>query len=383
MKIALMPYILVVVIAVTLCRVEEAAYAFHESSDSCPGCHNWASSEDTSSGPRTVTSNPYNLIGSDQGSTCLRCHAAPSNEVLSREHYVMSISTGTVIPTGRTPGGDFAWLKVGNTTVNPGTLHGHNIVAQDYGLYPSTMYAEAPGGSYPASQLACSSCHDPHGVAVSYRRLGGAGYSPKSTPEITFTNPAPIAVAPLKYNRSEAKADTRVAYGKGMSDWCRNCHPHDKSHPSGDIAKLSKEVASNYNSFINSGNYAGKRETAYTSLVPFEEGTDDLSILSSHATYDNSQMGGPKTGNENVMCLSCHRAHASGWPHMIRYNTKSYYMVVDGEYPGTDAGSQQGKDPKFNLGYTQAQIQAAYYDRPASMFATMQRSLCNKCHIKD
>jgi hypothetical protein len=291
--------------------------------------------------------------------------------------------TSTVMPAGRTPGGDFAWLKVGNAAVNPGPFHGHNIVAQDYGLEASAIYFEAPGGSYPSSNLACSSCHDPHGIAVFYRRLGGVGYSSKSTLDKAFTKPAPIAVAPLKYNRSEESTDTRVAYGKGMSEWCRNCHPLDQSHPSGENSKLPKDVVSNYNTFINSNNYAGKQETAYTSLVPFEEGTDDYAILSSHARYDNSQMGGPKTGYETVMCLTCHRAHASGWPNMFRWNSKGYYMVVNGEYPGIDAGTERGKDLQFNLGYTQAQVRAANYDRPASLYAAMQRSLCSKCHLKD
>jgi len=397
MKISIMSYVLVIVIAVMLSGGAETVYAFHDSADSCPGCHNWSASSGTSSGTSTsgqiissgsttVTSHPYNLIGSDQSSTCLRCHAAPYNQVLSQEHYVMSIFTNvtsSVIPAGRTPGGDFAWIKVGNAAVNPASYHGHNIVALDYGLEASADYVEAPGGSYPSSSLACSSCHDPHGTGVSYRRLGGVGYTSKGAPDKAFTKSAPIAVAPSKYNRSEASTDTRVAYGKGMSEWCKNCHPLDQSHPSGDYSKLTKDLVSNYNTFINTNNYAGKQETAYTSLVPFEEGSDDTAILSSHAKYDNSQMGGPKTGNENVMCLTCHRAHASGWPHIFRWNSKGFYMVVDGAYPGIDAGTEGGKDLQVNLGYTQAQTRAAYYDRPASRYASMQKSLCNKCHLKD
>jgi len=207
---------------------------------------------------------------------------------------------------------------------------------------------------------------------------------PKSTPGKAFTKAAPIAVAPLIYNRSEASTDTRVAYGKGMSEWCQNCHPLDRSHPAGANAILRREVVSNYNTFIGSGNYTGKQATAYTSLVPFEEGSDDYALLSSHARIDNSQMGGPNTGNENVMCLTCHRAHASAWPQMFRWNFKSDYIVVNGEYPGIDdAGTERGKDRRLNLGYTQQQVQAAYYDRPASMFAEWQKNLCNKCHPKD
>ena len=30
-----------------------------------------------------------------------------------------------------------------------------------------------------------------------------------------------------------------------------------------------------------------------------------------------------------------------------------------------------------------AQVQAAYYDRPVTVFGANQRSLCNKCHAQD
>ena len=33
--------------------------------------------------------------------------------------------------------------------------------------------------------------------------------------------------------------------------------------------------------------------------------------------------------------------------------------------------------------HTAAEVEDSYYDRPATVFAASQRSLCNKCHIKD
>ena len=76
-----------------------------------------------------------------------------------------------------TPGGDFAWLKktmnvtIRGTTAldgNRGERHGHNIVAADFGYVADAVLTAAPGGTYPAANLACSSCHDPHGR---YRRF--------------------------------------------------------------------------------------------------------------------------------------------------------------------------------------------------------------------
>ena len=49
-----------------------------------------------------------------------------------------------------------------------------------------------------------------------YRLLGGAGYQdPSST--VAFGSNPPLAVAPSTYNRTEASTETRVAYGKGVS----------------------------------------------------------------------------------------------------------------------------------------------------------------------
>jgi hypothetical protein len=68
------------------------------------------------------------------------------------------------------PAGDFAWLKMTTTrkirntpTTWEGDRHGHNIIAVDFGYSADKVQQTAPGGSYPASNLACSSCHDPHG----------------------------------------------------------------------------------------------------------------------------------------------------------------------------------------------------------------------------
>jgi len=36
------------------------------------------------------------------------------------------------------------------------------------------------------------------------------------------------------------------------------------------------------------------------------------------------------------MCLTCHRAHASGWDYMARWNLKSKMLLHDGEFAGTD-----------------------------------------------
>jgi len=294
-------------------------------------------------------------------------------------------------PSQLTPGGDFAYLKkayswkaLGATESSPGERHGHNITADDYGYVADSRSLSTPGEVYPNSKLSCISCHDPHGKIANnvYRMLGGAGYKTRSVPEVVFTIDAPVVVAPHDYNRSESVSDTRVAYGRGMSEWCSNCHTKGCTgaygHPVCSGARCSNEIISNYNAYVKSGDINGKRDASYTSLVPFEEGTDDISILEQHAKNDGTSIMGPVHGS-NVMCLTCHRAHASAWDHMARWNMASEFIVFKGVYPGINNDSPQ----RNAQGRTEAETRQAYYDRPASLFSGFQRGLCNKCHLRD
>ena len=331
-------------------------------------------------------------------------------------------------PRQLTPGGDFGWLKKTYTWLpgaalatafSNGDRHGHNITARDHGYYSDMTNVLAPGGTFPASELSCTSCHDPHGAyrrnidgsitttgtplqgsgsyAASpdpqanassgvYRLLGGRNYQPAPGGSgMLFVNDPPAAVAPANYNRSEAGTQTRVAYGAGMSEWCQNCHttmhsaaypgPSQLLHPSGASAKLGLTKTTLYNSYRKTGDLSGIPDTSFLSLVPFEEGTTDYAALKAHARSDDAYLRGPDNTNSQVMCLSCHRAHASGWDGMTRWNTGADFIVYNGFY------SQDGQSYQpYGQGRTEMEAQKAYYDRPTGNFSLNQDSLCNKCH---
>ncbi len=399
-----------------------------------------------------LKSGPYLLKSSTQSGACLNCHQAadssPSSYHISTDDAKL---TPGVAPVEMTPGGDFAWLKKtytflqrGSPTVEEGDRHGHNIIAPDYGFLQDKAQVAAPGGTYPAASLHCSSCHDPHGryrrdaagnisttglpifgsgsypsalmdafpqatqngptypvagksAAGVYRILGGLGYIPKSQVGVAGVVPfgaqVPAAVAPSTYNRSESATQTHVAYGSGMSEWCANCHTGmlengytsgmaDLVHPAGNNAKLPQFIADNYNAYVSSGvmtNNDPKR--AFSSLVPFELGTANYNTLAPLARTDDT-IDQSATTSANVMCLSCHRAHASGFESMARYNLSNEFMTI-ADQGGTaqyDASTTEGK---INRGKSVAEQTAAYYGRPATAFGPYARNLCNKCHAKD
>ena len=242
----------------------------------------------------------------------------------------------------------------------------------------------------------------------SYRLLAGQGYVPASSlaSPFPFPNNPPVAVAPANYNKTEAGSglvrteEVRVAYGSGMSEWCQNCHTNihldsyvsgamgasGLRHPAGQGAVLKPGQFDVYNKYISSGSFdaAGTRDL-YTSLVPFESaarvgynGTGGTNLTTVLGALRGAATGTDTAGifvasaQTNVMCLSCHRAHASAFSSMVRWNPDDTFI--------TDASTTTFVDTQ---GRGNPALTAGYYGRTPADFGVFQRSLCNKCHGKD
>ena len=396
------------------------ALAFHSGGVAeCTGCHMLHDAKSASG----------LLVGSDASSACITCHGATG---ASSYHVVTpdaDMPAGTP-PLNRVPGGDFGWLKktytwsprTNTTDTSTGDSKGHNVVAVDFGYIADAENLTAPGGDMDAAAFSCTSCHDQHGklrrtgtdaaptfgitggpiiasgsyynsvvppagqaVGV-YRLLRGTG-TPVKTGDKTFTAIF-NASAPSTYNRTEAVSATRVAYGAGTSDWCATCHPDMHSGSSTKMTHpvnqgLSAAVVANYNTYKGSGDITGiSVANSFDSLVPFQTGNStDYTVLKALAN-PTTVTTGPAT-SDRVMCLSCHRAHASGWDFMLRYNVEgNEFMAVDGVGPGTDSPSTIANQAKYAQGRTVAETTKAYNDT-AMHYSAYQRVLCNKCHAKD
>jgi len=429
-------------VAVSALMISAPAMAFHDGGVAqCESCHTMHNSKDGAAmgGGTALTPGVFLLQGGgSQSDACLNCHekgsaGGPSSYGVStpKGELVLTAAdatTGAGLPMQKGPGGDFAWLNFASGSTTPSN-RGHNIVAPSHNYVAETRFAAngnvSPGGTYPVAALQCSSCHDPHGkyrrdkdgiisttgaaIASSgsydtnadpllageavgvYRLLGGKGYLPKgaanlSAPAFDALTDPPMAVAPATYNRTENDPTklTHVAYGKGMSEWCANCHggllsnsyasgnAGGHTHPAGNSATLTAEVAGNYNNYLGTG--VTPAAAKYDTLVPFEEGgAVTWSTLKTHAKNDESALITATAGTSNVMCLSCHRVHASGFASMTRYDVSTLMTVEDA---GTTKYSADGVVAAFKT--------AAYYGRPAAaFFVAEQRALCNKCHAKD
>ena len=429
--------LVIVAAALVTIGLSGMAYAFHSGGVAdCDGCHTMHGVVNGS--VLTASKNSFLLQGTDFSSTCLNCHSGAT----LGSHSVMTYdfpATGSP-PVNYTPGGDFAWLqktynytpRAGATQVTEnGQTHGHNVIAADFGMTVDSDFPTSPGGSFPSNQLACVSCHDPHGkyrrvgnntaytigtpaqlgtasltisgsgstgtapgtinAVGTYRLLAGIGYS-QNNGSLSIAYPgAPIAVAPSTYNQAEASTTTqvRVAYGsfngQGIttwSQWCGTCHAAmiggtgSHVHPV-DVALNSGGEDQIYGKYVSSGNVNGTAASSYLSLVPFVENQFDIGVLKGHASNSGAYQNGPAP-TDQVSCPSCHRAHASGFPNMMRWNMENEFIVGATDYQIVTTGATGGQ------GRTHNEALAAYYGRdPINTFGAYQRSLCNKCHAQD
>ncbi len=419
------------------------AYAFHSGGVAeCEGCHSMHNSFE---GSPNVTgrafaagTGPYLLKANDQSGACLNCHAAADTGPSSYHIATLGVNPAdSTTPVEATPGGDFAWLKKTltitirkSTLIREGERFGHNVIAADFGYVADDVVTAAPGGTYPAANLGCQSCHDPHGryrrfadgsqqttglpifasgsynssinptAGVSavgvYRILGGAGYAPASYPTVPFTTGAPDAVVASCYYRLElsgsAVSQTGIAYGQNMSEWCANCHTDilqnsyssgvaGQRHPAGNSAQLTAAVVTAYNAYVSSG-IMTNTGPSFSTLAPFENGTNNYAQLKSWAvTAASSNHPNASTG-ANVACVSCHRAHASPFESALRFFYLNEFMTIADASNAAIYDSSLTEN-KINFGLTGAQQQTAYYGRPATVFGPYARGYCNKCHAKD
>ncbi len=301
----------------------------------------------------------HTIKAPDPSSLCLDCHA-PEYRVLSEKGDAY------------TPGGDFFWLSknyLAGDYISFGDMHGHNIIAAAHHLTQDGMRVVAPsvgGPPYQAEWLACTSCHDPHltrsGPGTVYRLLGGQGYDGGGKASgFAFMNPAPIA-KPSRPSFGDWLPESDANhpdYISGMSEWCTNCHSgylsnKNLSHPAGPMARL-KDLANIYRQSVKTMSSGGGQAAAYDFLVPFERGEGG----------NGGNAAGPNP-SANVMCLTCHRAHASPFKAIGRWDLK----IKTGLANSPVLTSPEG-------------IHAYYGHSITNRYGDRKKTLCVLCHPVD
>ena len=386
-----------------------------DQSSTCLICHGSSNTAVTVAGsgtPFVMTNTSTNAAymqytpGGDFGWLNIGGTSEPSTK--SHGHNVVALEFGFTADARTAPGGVYTGAASGAAAFACSNCHDPHgrYRMQDAGggawtwAYPKgtgsaaitkPIYSSGSYGALPTADAAVGA----------YRLLAGKGYLPASNVNsagFAFIANPPVAVAPTGYNKQEtgggAANEVRVAYGAGMSEWCQNCHTsiHMNNytsgsqggtglrHPAGSDAQFKLEQYNIYNSYVSSGVWDTTAANRYTSLVPFETGKTFvydgnggqnawITTLEAAAAPNANPAIFAASASSTVMCLSCHRAHASGFAGMTRWNVDDTFITNGSAFVDT-----QGRG---------ALLQAAYYGRAAGNFGAFQRSLCNKCHGKD
>lgn len=328
-----------------------AASAFHSGGvGNCGGCHVM---HDTSQGQQATEGL---LLSANPTDLCLRCHESDFGNTWGAD---------VVNPGPMYGGGAFVFLTAenlndapgGSDPANyiPGHRAGHNVISDVLGTTADPEFTVSPGGSYPSSNLHCTSCHDPHGKAGHYRLLYGSDH-PEARVNgqlFQYTTPAPDAAGIDVEGPAESETN-HAAYRSGMTDWCGNCHGAYHSESSGSafehpVGESLGGEADNYNRYRGTGYMDGDGQTAYIATVPVE--TPDAT----------TGFRGPVASSSQVTCMSCHRAHASSAPRSGRWD----FNITTWAEEGVLSGTYEIPNP---------------YETTAG---DAQRRLCEKCHGAD
>lgn len=325
----------------TACLITASSFAFHEQGvANCNGCHIMHESED---GMVVDVTNPRLLNDDTPSDVCLSCHTE-------------QLGADPLAPAPQRGAGSFVFLLEDNLNdapdgaafAIPGSAAGHNLRAPASGLSIDQQYSMSPGGSFPASRMSCTACHDAHGN-TNFRMLNGAG-TVSGTQGFSFIYDAPEA-AGISINGAPESNSNHTAYQSGMSQWCMNCHQniHQEGatsspfvHPTD--APLETEIINQYNIYNGTADpNGGNAATAYIAAVPFED-----------LANTTGSTAGP-SGSSRINCLSCHRAHASSAPHSGRWDFNVSLLSQDGMVSGS-------------------------YPIPSPYPDPTQGPLCEKCH---
>jgi hypothetical protein len=297
---------------------------FHDGgAASCSSCHVMHASED---GMVVFEGSDPLLRGATATDVCLMCHGG--------QHGVFG--NNPLNPPRERGAGNFVFLLEENLNdgadglTHPigGEAAGHSIMSMDYGVGADPRWVYGPGGNFPSDQLGCTSCHDPHGND-SFRMLNGVG--PVQNGLFEFMYPAPLGEGLDVTDPLATEADDRhTAYQRGFSQWCANCHGfyHEEtgtgtfSHASD--AVLEPHHNRTYNLYNGTSDpYGNFALTSYLAAVPVESGK---------ALPRSTE--GSRSGSR-VMCLTCHRAHASSAPAAGRWDFNVERLEEDGLVSGS------------------------------------------------
>lgn len=326
----------------------------------CSNCHTMHNSQggqpvayDSQGNP---SSTPFeNLLKTD----CVGCHSnlTGSETVVNNTPMVLTSSEPTYPSNGSSTGalaaGNFYWVLHGSASNSTPDASGHNCLSIP-GMAQDSRLTEAPGRPDSANGTSCegchwridscTSCHKPAhhaddtqsavvGEAGGWYRFLNSSYHPSSATGVKGIEDPDWeqTVSSTDHNEYNGCDNPYGNDDNSMSNYCAGCHYkfHGINYTDTDGTVTADNVspwfrhpthlalpsASNKEYYYYNGGTTGPGP--YSPLAPVAR---DPSALAS--------MTGPSStvtpGSDQVMCLSCHRAHGSPYAYMLRWDYKNW-----------------------------------------------------------
>jgi hypothetical protein len=261
---------------------------------------------------------------------CIGCHSATNGTTWQDSITKAPIVFNTVAPTYNTAkglaGGNFYYMLSDD-------IHGHNVLgikAQD-----PTLGLTPPGGSALTTQLRCAGtwgCHGHNGrqpgdtVEPDQTKAMKGGHHGDDTPPlgsltdvaknyrfllgITGKEDTDWEKDNINTSHNEYQGATSFGTNTTISYLCGECHGN--FHSSAGVGSVSPWLRHPTDAVLkSSGEYSAY--TIYSTVAPVARPNPD-------SVPDTTKV---TPGTDIVMCVSCHRAHASPYFKMIRWDYKS------------------------------------------------------------
>lgn len=300
--------------------------AFHDAASLiCNKCHTMHYSEGggapsmpdgdtsglTASGP-----NKHLLYYASVTDLCLVCHRGATGTTIDSETAWSVFEANT-----DTPGGDFdssdATEANGHNPSLTGTGVTSALLSQD-----GTLTSDPPGDSGGAlARWDCVSCHSAHGGSdcFAYRNLSLTVNSVDVSGTIGSTNTQEADLSSaysttnhnVYWNGSDTAGDSTTRFGA----WCGACHGdfHGDDDDTGNTVDADGDWIRHPSAYALGTTIAGNYTTTYDPGIPLVSPQAD-SWTTGTVTVSN---------DEEVFCLTCHQAHATGFANAVRWDSSA------------------------------------------------------------
>jgi len=268
-----------------------------------------------------TTPNPSLLIYS-----CVGCHTNLSNTTITEDNAPIVFNPS--VPANPLAGGNFYYVL----DVMNGDARGHNVL--DIKGPDATLGLTPPGGTVMSSQLTCAGEYGCHGDRTpendELAGISGAHHTDDAAP-LTGTSVGKSyrflkgilgkedtdwEQDNINNSHNEYKGGSGFPTSETISSLCGQCH--GDFHNSTDVGSASPWLRHPTDKVLNSsGEYAGY--TTYNMLAPVARPNPDSVSVTTAVT----------PGTDIIMCLSCHRAHASPYYKMIRWNYRDWPGTIE------------------------------------------------------